>query len=268
MLMNFTKIKRVVSAGVAAVMCVTMALSAPASAATNTAYKNSKALTNATYNSKYIKWVDKYSSQKSSKTITFSKSKTKKFYEDQAKKISAKKPQYSMDLINSDAVVSVAVKNDKIKAVMYMKDGKEELGLAMYIDKKNMTMLSPAKKKKLTIPVPDGTDIDALMEESLGSFDNDVYMSEDLGIADNAKGKYVKFTSDDKTYYYEEFKTNDGKVGFLFNSKGKPIAITTGDISFCLKFSYTVADSDVTVPKGYKEAGENDLEDFFGNFSF
>lgn len=266
--MNFTKIKKAVSAGIAAVMCVTMALSVPAAAATNTAYKNSKALTNATYNSKYIKWVDKYSSQKSSKTISFSKSKTKKFYEDQVKKISPKKPQYSMDLINSDAVVSVAVKTDKMKIVMYMKEGKDEVSLAMYVDKKNMTMLSPAKKKKLTIPLPDGTDVNSLMEESLGSFDNDVYMSEDLGIADNAKGKYVKFTSDNKTYYYEEFKTKNGKVGFLFNSKGKPLAITTGDVSLCLNFSYTVADSAVTVPKGYTEASEDDLEDFFGNISF
>lgn len=267
--MNFSKIKKVVSAGVAAVMCVTMALSVPASAKTdNTAYKNAKALTNAAYNSKYIKWAEKYSAKKSSKTVTFSKSKTKKFYEDQAKKISAKKPQYSMDLINSDAVVSVAVKNDKLKVVMYMKEGKDEMSLAMYIDKKNMTMLSPSKKKKLTVPLPDGTDVNALMEDSLGSFDNDVYMSEDLGIADNAKGKYVKFTSDDKTYYYEEFETNNGKVGFLFNSKGKPLAITTGEITLCLKFSYTVADSEVTVPKGYTEASDNDLEDFFGSFSF
>lgn len=266
--MNFTKIKKAVSAGIAAVMCVTMALSVPAAAATNTAYKNAKALTNATYNSNYIKWVEKYSAKKSSKTISFSKSKTKKFYEDQAKKISAKKPQYSMDLINSDAVVSVAVKTDKMKVVMYMKEGKEELSLAMYVDKKNMTMLSPAKKKKLTVPLPDGTDVNALIEDSLSSFDNDVYMSEDLGIADNAKGKYVKFTNDNKTYYYEEFETNNGKVGFLFNSKGKPLAITTGDVSLCLKFSYTVADSEVTVPKGYTEAGEDDLEDFFGNFSF
>lgn len=266
--MIFSKLKKFFSAGVAAVMCVTMALSAPASAATNTAYKNAKALTNASYNSKYIKWVDKYSSQKSSKTISFSKSKTKKFYEDQAKKISVKKPQYSMDLINSDAVVSVAVKNSKMKVVMYMKDGKDEMSLALYVDKKNMTMLSPAKKKKLTIPLPEGTDVDSLLEESLGSFDNAVYMSENLGIADNAKGKYVKFTSDNKTYYYEEFKTNDGKVGFLFDSKGKPLAITSGDISLCLKLSYTVADSAVTVPKDYKEAGEDDLEDFFGNFSF
>lgn len=265
--MNFKKLKKVLSAGVAAVMCVTMALSVPAAAA-STAYNNTKALSDAKYSSTTIKLLDKYKEKKATKTVSFSKSKTKKYYEAQAEKLDTKNPQYRMDLINKNSIVSIAMKSKKIKILMYMKDSSNELGLGMYIDKKNMTMLSPIKKMKVTVPLPDDTDYDALLEDSMASLDNDVYMYEDLGISDNAKGKYFKFTYDDKTYYYEEFETNKGTVGFLFNSKGNPIGITDGDNSYCLSYSYKVDDASVTVPKGYKEASEKDMtDDFFGNIS-
>lgn len=264
--MNFTKIKKVLSAGVAAVMCVTMAFSVPAAAKTdNTAYNNAKALSSAKYSSANIKLAEKYAAKKATKTVTFSKSKTKKYYESQAKALEAKNPQFSIDLINSDTIISMAMKNKKLKVVMYMKEGKEELGLGMYFDKKNMTIISPIKKMKITVPIPEDTDYDSLIDESFGNLDNDAYMAEDLGIADNAKGKYFKFTSNDKTYYYEEFDSDKGTIGFLFNSSGKPIVMNNDGTFLSMNYSTKVDDSAVTVPKSYKEAGEDDMEDFFGN---
>lgn len=71
------KLKKALPAIVSAVLCVTMVLGITASAAS--VWSETKALTNAKYNSNYIKWVEKYSEKESKNTVTFSKSRTKKY---------------------------------------------------------------------------------------------------------------------------------------------------------------------------------------------
>lgn len=263
--MNFTKIKRVLSAGVAAVMCVTMALSVPVSAKTdNTMYNNAKALTSAKYNSNYVKMVEKYSAKSTKNTVTFSKSRTKKFYENFAKKKNAKNPQFVENIISKDIIISSAMKGNNVKMVVYVRVEGMEMGLATYVDGKNATTLAPATKKKYVEPFTS----DASVEDAIKQFDVDAFMSDNVGIADNAKGKYFKFTSSEKTYYYEEFETDNGTRGYLFNSNGNLLAIKSGndeigDLILCYSISYKVDNSEFTIPKGYtKTKNELELEDF------
>lgn len=245
------KLKKALPAIVSALLCVTMALGITASAAS--VWSETKALTTAKYNSNYIKWVEKYSAKSTKNTVTFSKSRTKKFYEKQVDALDAKNPQFAVSMITSDQIVHVAFKNRKLKAVIYT----EKEGMAIYMDSKNMTILSVADKQKVTAPIPADVDYDDLVDEMLESyagFDNDSYFAEDLGISDNTKGKIFKFTSGENTYYYEEFKTdNAGTIGFLFDAKGNPLAMNADGEAVCFQIKYTVKDSEFTVPKGYKE---------------
>lgn len=245
------KLKKALPAIVSAVLCVTMALGITASAAS--VWSETKALTTAKYNSNYIKWVEKYSEKETKNTVSFSKSRTKKFYEKQLEAFNDKDPQFAVNMITKDEIVSVAYKGRKIKMVVYT----EKEGLAIYMDSKQMTLLSVADKEKLTAPIPDDVEYDDLVDEMLESyanFDNDSYFSDDLGIADNAKGKIFKFKSGENTYYYEQFDTdNMGSVGFLFDSKGNPLAMNSDGIAICFQIKYTVKDSEFTIPKGYTE---------------
>lgn len=245
------KLKKAFPAIVSALLCVTMALGITASAAS--VWSETKALTTAKYNSNYIKWVEKYSEKETKNTVSFGKSRTKKFYEKQLEAFNDKDPQFAVNMITKDEIVSVAYKGRKIKMVVYT----EKEGLAIYMDSKQMTLLSVSDKEKMTAPIPDDVEYDDLVDEMLeayASFDNDSYFSDDLGIADNAKGKIFKFKSGENTYYYEQFDTdNMGSVGFLFDSKGNPLAMNSDGLAICFQIKYTVKDSEFNIPKGYTE---------------
>lgn len=250
--MKFGKLKKAVSAAVAAVMCFTMAFGTVASADNSDVWKETKALTSAKYNSKYIKLVEKYSQKETKSTVTFAKSKTKKFLDKQIKAIKKDDPQFAVNVINKDEIASVVYKGDKIKMVVYT----EGEGLAIYTTPSKMTMLSVSDKEKIVLPLTDDIGYDDMMDEMLekfGSFNDEEYY-ENLGISDNAKGKYYKIKSDDKIYYYEEFKSSEyDKYGFLFNEKGTPIAMIGDDAIGCFSLSYNVNDSEFNIPSGYKE---------------
>lgn len=245
------KLKKAFPAIVSALLCVTMALGITASAAS--VWSETKALTTAKYNSNYIKWVEKYSEKETKNTVSFGKSRTKKFYEKQLEAFNDKDPQFAVNMITKDEIVSVAYKGRKIKMVVYT----EKEGVAIYMDSKQMTLLSVSDKEKMTAPIPDDVEYDSLVDEMLeayANFDNDSYFSEDLGIADNAKGKIFKFTSGENTYYYEQFDTdNMGSIGFLFDSKGNPLAMNSDGLAICFQIKYTVKDSEFNIPKGYTE---------------
>ena len=256
------KIKKAIPAVISAILCVTMVLGITASAAS--VWSDAKALTTAKYNSNYIKWVEKYSQKKSKNTVTFSKSRTKKFLDKQIKATKSDDPQTSVSIINKDVLVSIAYKGGNMKMVA----AEGDMGFAFYISPKKMTMISIPDKKKTTITVTAEMGYDEIIDEmnqSFMDFDSDDYYA-DLGIADNAKGKLFKFTSGDKTYYYEEFKSADyDKFGFLFTEKGTPIAIIGDDLIACFTLSTNVKDSEFTVPKGYKETDINDFNIDFGS---
>ncbi|MDE5741143.1 MAG: hypothetical protein K2H90_01685, partial [Oscillospiraceae bacterium] len=241
------KLKKAIPAIVSAVLCVTMVLGITASAAS--VWSETKALTTAKYNSNYIKWVEKYSEKDAKNTVTFGKSRTKKFYEKQMDAFNENDPQFALNMITKDEMVSVVYKGRKIKMVVYT----EESGIAIYMNSKEMTMLSVSDKQKLKMPIPDDVNYDDLIDDMLDSYaklDNDAFMAEDLGIADNEKGKLFKFKSGDNIYYYEQFETeNEGDVGFLFDSKGNPLAMNADGLAACFQIKYTVKDYEFTVPK-------------------
>lgn len=251
------KLKKAFPAIVSALLCVTMALGITASAAS--VWSETKALTTAKYNSNYIKWVEKYSEKETKNTVSFGKSRTKKFLDKQIKAVKSDDPQFSVDVITKDVIVSVAYKGKKIKMVVY----EDNTGVGMYINSKNMTMVSVGDKAKVTIPVTEDMDYDDIMDEMLGefmNFDSDDYYAE-LGIAENAKGKLFKFKSGDKIYYYEEFESNEyDKYGYLFDEKGNPLAMIGDELIACFRMSYNLKDSYFVVPKDYKEIDADDFD--------
>lgn len=243
------KIKKAIPAVISAILCVTMVLGITASAAS--VWSETKALTTAKYNSNYIKWVEKYSQKDTKNTVTFGKSRTKKFYEKQLKTLNADEPQFILNMITKDELISVAFKGRKIKMVVYS----EGEGFAMYMTQKQMTMLSVNDKQKIVMDMPKELNYDELVDEMLeeyANFDNDSYFADDLGISDNAKGKLFKFTSGENTYYYEEFETDQGTIGFLFDSKGNTLAMNADGMAVCFQIKYAVKDSEFSIPKGYK----------------
>lgn len=248
------KFKKVLFSVVSAVLCVTMLLGVAASAAEKkSVWSETKALTSAKYNSNYIKWMEKYSAKEATNTVSFGKSRTKKFYENQLKAFNSEEPQFLANIIDKDNIVSVAYKGKKIKAVVY-EDG---TGVAIYADPDKMTLLSVADKQKITMPMTEDIGYEDMIDEMVGTFttfDNDDYMTDDLGVTDKTKGKLFKFKSNDKIYYYEEFEGSEtGKFGFLFNSKGNPIAMSADGLSACFNISFKVSDSEFDIPKGYDE---------------
>lgn len=246
------KIKKVLPAVISAVLCVTMLLGVTASAAS--VWSETKALTSAKYNSNYIKLAEKYSAKTSKNTVTFSKSRTKKFFDKYVKAAGADEPQYAIHFISKELIMSVAQKGNKMKTVVYLSDGEDSLGMAMYITPKELALLDPSSKEKMTMPIDDDIDYDDLKDELLDlDLDIDSFFSESLGISDNSKGKYFKIKSGEKIYYYEEFSVDGGKIGFLMDANGNPLAMTDGGTSACFSISYTVKNSEFTVPKGYTE---------------
>ena len=111
------KLKKALPAILSAVLCVTMVLGITASAAS--VWSETKALTGAKYNSNYIKWVEKYSEKDAKNTVTFGKSKTKKFFDKMIKVTKSDDPQMCVSVINKNVLLSIAYKDDNMKMVIY-----------------------------------------------------------------------------------------------------------------------------------------------------
>lgn len=255
--MNFKKIKRTFSAGIAAVMCAAIALSVPAAAKTSDAvWKDTKSLTGASYSSTYIKWVKKYSEKDTTKTVAYSKSMTKKLLDKLEKACEKDEPQFIIKLINNKEIASAAVKGDKFKATGYI----EGVGMAYLGDSKNITLLDPNDKEKCSMKISKASEykiwvptVEHVAQSGAVLFDFD--------ISENAKGKLFKFKSGEKTYYYEEFKdSNYGSVGFLFSESGNILAMTNQGDSFCISVSFKVKDSEFNIPKDYKDVDYTDID--------
>ena len=246
------KLKKAIPAIISALLCVTMALGITVSAEKKSSvdtsvWSDTKALTSAKYYSKYIKLASKYSEKDSKNTVTYDKSRIKKFADKFAKATSAKNPEFSFGLIDKESIVYLAVKGDNSKVVICMYNA----GLAFYSDGKKMSYLS-VEDKIMTDDIEDdstGADTAAGIADEF-----------DFGISENAKGKIFKFKSEEKIYYYEEFENDYYVVGMLFNENGTPLAIVVDDEVYCISFKTSVDDSEFNIPKGYKNL---DIDDFY-----
>lgn len=266
--MNFSKLKKVLSAGIAAVMCAVIALSVPAAAKKDdTVWENAKALTSLRYSETYIKWAEKYSEKESNNTITFGKSRTKKLFEKMAAVIDSDKPSFSVNIVKDDMMSCVAISGKKVKCVMY--DKGDVNAFAIYANSKEISMLSVKNKLKATMPTSEYAGYDKMIDSALEKFSAVAYILDDTDITDKTKGKLFKIKSGDKTYYYEEFIVDGSKFGMLFDSNDAPLAITSGKSkTYGFNFTDSVKASEFTVPKEYKEITEDDMDDFFDSFDF
>lgn len=246
--MNYAKIKKILSAGISAVLCFAMVLSVPVSAKNDDAvWQEIKAMSGAKYNSTYIKWVEKYSEKDTKNTISYSKSRTKKFMDKFLKAAHKDKPQFELNIINKEYLVSAAVKDDKFRAVGYI----EGDGLAYYYDSENITLFNINAKEKCFCSM------DEALENGFAIADSNEFAEAaeaefifDFFILDNEKGKIFKIKSGEKIYYCEVFETEyNGVLGFLFSESGNILAVTNPYGSFCVSFSQKVDDSVFDIPK-------------------
>lgn len=257
--MNFNKLKKFAAAAAAAFLSVTIMIGASVSAAeSKDVWKDAKAMADASYSSKYIKWVEKYSQKKTSKTISYSKSKTKDFF-DKYNAVREENKPLSYSLVDEDIIMSVAYSDSDFKSVSFG----EDMTFAVYVNAKELNVLDIDAKEKASVSVNNEffqefreTAVDKSMMLDIIGFGSDY----------NKNGKYIKFKSDDKVYYYEKFKNDifNSDIGFLFNEKGKLLALGTDSGAFCVSISYNIDDSDFKIPDGYKTVDYDDLDsDFF-----
>lgn len=261
--MHLSKIKRTFSIGIAAVLCFAVTLSVPAAAKTTDAvWKETKSLAGAGYSSTYIKLVEKYSEKDTTKTVTFSKSRTKKLLDKLEKASEKDEPQFIIKLTNNMEIVSAAVKGDKFKATGYVIGGD---GMAYIGDSKNITLFDINDKEKCSLKISKASKYQIWFPNA-GNVAESVMALFNFDISDNAKGKLFKFKSGEKIYYYEEFKdSNYGSAGFLFSESGNILAMTNQGDSFCVSVSFKVSDSEFNIPKDYKDVDYTDI-DWIGLF--
>lgn len=254
------KLKKVFPAVISALLCVTMVLGITASAANSNIWKDTKALTSLKYNSNYIKWAEKYSAKEAKNTVSYSKSRTKKFLDKFQKKATAEKPEYIFGLINSDNMLCYVFKENGFKGVSLI-DGECTV---LYLNDNAMTVISTYNKTKAFIKVNDDEteSFNEIASEQASKYSNEAAETFDFDISENKKGKLFKFKSDEKIYYYEEFDAGSyyGNVGFLFTENGTPIALHMNDMTFCVSFKTTVDNSEFDIPKGYKTVDYDDFE--------
>lgn len=254
------RLKRVFPAVVSALLCAAMALGVTASAASSGIWKEAKALTSLKYNSQYIKWAEKYSEKETKNTVSYSKSRTKKFLDKLNKTVNKENPTYSFGLIEKNGFINYVFKDGSLKIISLV-DGE---ATTMYIHDYSITLLSVKNKTKVSAGgkmIKD--EFNRLSSEHIQKRTAEVAEVYDFNIAENAKGKLFKFKSDDKIYYYEEFEIEDSyfdNVGFVFTEKGTPIAMAMNGNAFCISFKTTVDDSEFKIPKGYKTVDIDDFE--------
>ncbi|MDE5576551.1 MAG: hypothetical protein K2J11_04110 [Oscillospiraceae bacterium] len=254
----FGKLKKIAAVIAAAAICLTVAAAPVSAAEKKSVWSETKALTTAKYNSKYIKWLEKYSEKEAKNTVTYSKSRTKKFVDKIDTKLSKDGSEFSFYMINKESILAAARKDDKFKIVSYDKD--MPVNIVLYADKDNETMLIVEDKLKIS------TDMSSDYTPEYGYLA--IADALDPDVKADAKGKFFKFKSDDKTYYYEEFESKEfGSMGYLFNEKGTPIAMGVGGDFYCIKLSYSADASEFKIPKEYKEADMDELVDLLDKLS-
>lgn len=239
------KIKKAIPAVISAVLCAAMLLGATVSAANSNIWKDTKALTSLKYNSNYIKWAEKYSKKKAKNTITYGKSRTKKFLDKVEKAFESDDLQFSLGFINKDVIYSYSVKGDSCKTVVHGQDG-----FAVVIYNRNDKGYMFSIKNKLCAAFGTDSEINAKgIVETASEF-------LDFNINESDKGKIFKFKSKEKLYYYEEFNGS----GFVFNENGTPLAAYLDGEAYCISFKTSVKDSEFNIPKGYKTVSLDDFE--------
>ena len=246
------KLKKVFPAVVSAILCVTMLLGITASAAS--AWSDTKALTIVKYNSNYIKWAEKYSKKETKNTIAYSKSRTKKILDKITREMSADKCEYSLGMASKDRIVGIACKGENFKLALF-----ENEGMAFYITGDTVTFLSVDEKEIASLSAGEEykETISDMVKEQSSTF-AEIF---NFDISENTTGKIFKFKSNDKIYYYEEFKFDEyGNMGFLFTEKGTLLAMINSGSAFCINFKTSVDDSEFDIPKGYKTVDYDDFE--------
>lgn len=259
------KIKKVISAAAAAAITFSMVSGIAVSAeeatdvyesasivadmnAADPVWTECKKLAGGKYSSTYVKMINSYTKKKAKTAIRFGKSRTKSFFSKLQKAANSDEPNFSFALISKDTITAIACKGDKSKIVMYMPGDDMNIGMAMYTDSKTMTIVSPDTKMKITTEIPEGTDTSNATGTDIDS------MFADFGINDDTKGKVFKFKNGDKNYVYEEFESESaGKLGVLFDSSNKPLAMMDDTGVYCFTFSASVKDSAFKVPSDYAE---------------
>ncbi|MGN1415637.1 MAG: hypothetical protein ACI4XF_02260 [Oscillospiraceae bacterium] len=219
--------------------------------AADPAYTEAVKLAGVKYNSGLAKKVKSYEGKTSKSTVTFSKSRTKKYFDKLYKSVDKmaedpSKASISISMVSSDSVISIAMKGDKAKYIVYMEEEDISMGLGIYQDSKNITLLDLSSKEKMTTPVTsDDESVD--MVSTAGSV-------ADLNIKDSTKGKLFKFKYNDKGYYYEVFTNEDGQtIGCVFDTKLNPVMMMDDTGYYTVKITTSVKSSSVTVPSGYEE---------------
>lgn len=241
------KLKKAVPAVISAVLCAAMLLDATAFAANSNIWKDTKTFTSLKYNSNYIKWVEKYSKKETKNTVSYGKSRTKKFLDKVEKAFESDDLQISLGFINKDVIYSYSLKGDSCKTVVHEQDG-----FAVVIYDKNDRGYMFSIKNKLCAVFGTDSEINAKWILEIAS----EFL--DFNINESDKGKIFKFKSKEKLYYYEEFNGS----GFVFNENGTPLAAYLGGEAYCISFKTSVKDSEFDIPKGYKTVS---LENFNDN---
>lgn len=220
--------------------------------ASDPAYTEAVKLAGLKYNSGLAKKVLSYEGKSSKSAVTYSKSRTKYFF-DKLYKNAAKmsedpsKASLSVTLVSKDQVVSMAVKGKKTKTVMYMDVDGSSVGMAIYQDAETSYLLDLAAKQMISYENESEEDFTSAIVSTAED-------AADLGIKDSQKGKLFKFKYNNKGYYYEVFETSDGStMGCVFDTKLNLVMMVEDSSAYSVKITTSVKTSDVTVPDGYEE---------------
>lgn len=244
------KIKKAIPAVVSAILCIAIAMGMTVSAQpADSKWNECKKLINSSFDQQYIDLAIKYKAKESKNTVVFSKSRTKKFFDRYNKAVAAKKPEFSMEMSDKNSFEYIACKGAKSKYVFYEEKSWDWDCEVVFSDGKTETALSLENKTKTTF-------------KAEGSF-FDLKLAESDIIDANQKGKFFKFKSGGKVYYYEEFIINsafDEAYGLLFNENGEPLAAILDNNVYCVCFKTKVDDSEFNIPKGYKTVSLDDFK--------
>lgn len=253
MLKKFKKFFPVI---ISAVLCVSMAFGMTVSAqSVESCWSECVKLANSSFDQNYIDLAIKYHNKEAKNTIAFGKSKTKKFIKNFNSKIISTKNEFSLEMSDRNNIILFAQKGSKLK-IVECEEGygyNYDYGIAYFSDGKSSTALSLKNKTKTKVP----DDVDPLY--TISDLITDEFDMPD----DDMTGKYFKFKSGGKIYYYEEFTIKgyfyDDTIGALFDENGNILAMLIDYEVYCVSFKTTVDDSEFDIPKGYKTV---DFDDF------
>lgn len=216
-------------------------------------------LADLSFEQKYIDLAIKYHGKETDKTVSYKKSRSKKFLDKFNKAVTSEKPEYTLETSDRHNILYVALKDGKIKAIYhdnyyYNHSCYSEI---IYADGDNAVFFSVESKTKAKLP-KDGADDTIAYSISEGLSFDDI----------NDIGKYFKFKSGGKIYYYEEFGVDESPaspnqpsyLGFLFDESGNVLAGVYDDEAYYMSFKTSADDVDFAHPKGYKTVDYENLE--------